>query len=284
MPELTPKLLTSLAVWSALSCGVFSTAISIASMGYSPARLSDGLTSPGLALEVPKSVEQIYEVVGKLEHKSKDARNSRNAALYSQYLDGPLIVSYLLLFASAGLLQWRTMRWPWKWMGLFAAILTLTAAACDVMEDVGIVCAVKRVTAGMQLVTADAADIARFGWPKWALLFWVLLLMIPLLVNRSDETSLARNSAGLRWIGLACAVWMLSSAIGGILACWYQQRLRLSSAVSGVAALPFFFWPTYALFRDGAAKGLDRVANWPVIRLVKRWPREPAGGDDHEPA
>jgi len=284
MPELTPKLLTSLAVWSALSCGVFSTAISIASMGYSPARLSDGLTSPGLALEVPKSVEQVYEVVGKPADKSKDARNSRNAALYSQYLDGALIVSYLLLFASAGLLQWRTMRWPWKWMGLFAAILTLAAAACDVMEDVGIVGAVKKVMAGVHFVTADAADIARFGWPKWALLFWVLLLMIPLLVNRSDETSLARNSAGLRWIGLACAVWMLSSAIGGILACWYQQRLRLSSAVSGVAALPFFFWPTYALFRDGAAKGLDRVANWPVIRLVKRWPREPAGGDDHEPA
>jgi hypothetical protein len=153
-----------MAVRSALFGAVCSIAISISSRGYNPARLSDGMTIPGLALEVPRSVDQIYEVIGKPGETSDAARASRKAALYSQLLDGPLIVAYFVLFGSAGLLQWRTMGRLWGWIGLIAAILVFAAAVCDVMEDIGIGRAVQKVMAEHGLEMADATAIAQFGW------------------------------------------------------------------------------------------------------------------------
>src|SRR5262249_50872447 len=112
------------------------------------------------------------------------------------------------------------------------------------------------------------------GWAKWLLLFCVLACEAPLVVNRSEK-SLGARSAALRWTGLIFAVWMVSSAVGGILAVSFAHRLRLGLAASAFAALPLYFWPAYALWQDGVLQGLEKLAGWPPLKFVSRWPREP---------
>jgi hypothetical protein len=263
------SLLIRVTIWTAFLTMAFGLVISSVGRGFSKVELSDGLTRLGLALEVPNDPQQIYEVIGLPSDQSRQATADRAVAARLQYWDFCLIPSYMVMFAAAGLLQFKKLEKPWNYAGLLAAIAIFIAGVCDFGEDFGILRAVRATGAGMM---ADADAIAFWGWTKWELLFAALPFLAPLLLDRSPRT-LSRRSSLLRWAGLLLGILMIGSGLFGLVACWFRHRGRLSEATVGLVGIPWFFWPLLPLFRDGAVQGLERVANFPLIRWMTSWPK-----------
>ena len=187
-----------------------------------------GKVSPGIVLEVPNSPGQIYAVLGDPSETSA----IRTVAAHAQYVDYALIPCYVLLFVPVGYLQFS-----WKWPGVLCSFLALVAGFCDYREDFGIL---DGITALNNHQVPDPSLAAMWSWPKWSLLFVILLIQAWVLMNR-EASRLPLRFPFTHWIGVALGVGIIALALVGLFGCARQDRDMLSLGALSVASIPLWF-------------------------------------------
>ena len=135
--------------------------------------LPDGYRNPVLALELVKNGADIRQILA--------AENVRQFIRRNTYKDFGFIFVYALFFIALSLLLSR-MNFSWaRYAGWFAAGCTALAAIMDLVEDWGMLRAVKGEASD------PLADSIRFpSLAKWSFLFVFSLLVGLLLIERRD--------------------------------------------------------------------------------------------------
>jgi len=236
---------------------------------FSGRPLPHGLRKPILAMEVPSSADDIRLVLGCGVGETKTVpcgdpldKQDRYSMRLAQYVDWAFIPCYAALFAAAGLIEWKTIRSGWRWLGILALVAVIVAAGFDYGEDSGIFRALDKARL---LQSPDWAAIAFCGWWKWTLLFIVLLCLIPMMIARGEK------SMTFRIISRLLCLFVAVSALAGLLACWLHHPARLESAASGLAAIPALIL-FRAFLRGGTLQGLEWLASLPGLKWLARWP------------
>jgi hypothetical protein len=264
MPELNePRAIRKWCGWWALATIAVALALKLF-CPFTGRPLPRGLHAPIFAMEVASRPAEIVAIIGcgtddvkavpcqGSESAAKDRASMRAAQIW----DFVLIGCYGMLFLGMGWLESLNR----KWLGWPIMALTIAAAFCDVMENRGILQALDHLETG-----PNALAISLWAWPKWRLLFVILLLQVPLLWGDKER------SAGVKVFGRALTVFAISSGLWGLLASSYRQPARLEGASPVLTIIPLFAL-ALAIFSEGIAKGFDDLAKSFWLNWISRWP------------
>lgn len=219
---------------------------------FSDRNLPFGMRSPGLAMELVHRVADVYKILGDPSDRSEVAVKDRNAILRLQMLDRWLFIpAYSLFFTALGWYAFIELR-KTSLSGPLVAALVLAATILDYVEDYRIVHIVQNLDQGLSEM--DVRAVSTVSYPKWGLLFVMLLSLCPLFFRRWPE------SAALRILGFITGCYIGFSAVAGVFACVITHAGRVESAASAFAAPVLFFFPFVAFFYHGTLEGLDRTA------------------------
>ena len=195
--------------------------------------LPDCYTNPVLALELVKSgadIDQINRAEGGKAHDFVETNTKKDYAF---------IVIYVLFRAALGVMLSRTTRVWSRVTGIAAAGSAILGGLLDVVEDRGMLMALKL---NEDHATNALANSIRFSsLAKWALLFGFALLIGLLLLQRRDiffiPATLFLLAAALGLTGVLCNLlqpnfyWMFPAAI-------------ISMGLASVfVTITFAFWP-----------------------------------------
>jgi len=164
-----------------------------------PMKLPNGLTKPGLAMEMADSRDEqmvldagVDKTAAPAEIAAQQTAN-RHAMAWMQYWDFPFIVGYVTLFAviarRARILGFA----PLKLIAFAAGFTAIAAGLLDILEDIFILVAVKAKGIGVP-------SIRPYGWSKWSMVFVTMLL---------------ESSVFFAWSSLATTGRILSLLVGG---------------------------------------------------------------------
>lgn len=217
---------------------------------FEHANVPVGMNSPGIAMELPESDG---EVKG-LASDSADQQTFWRLQRLDQWM---FIPAYVLFFWSAGLYAFLTPGWT-KWFGLVIIVLVSSAAVFDYREDGAILYALGNLN------DPHAGEIAWAAYWKWGLLYALLVCFVPVLLRRWP-------SATLRVLGLPLAIYGALSSVTGLLGSISHARVRVESAVPGLA-LPVIFMLMVPLFYEGGMSGLNWLSTLPILKQLMAWP------------
>jgi len=198
-----------------------------------PDRPTGGL-NPGLTLQVPVSPDDLWGILGRGDASSPANEGNRLTAERAQWRDFPFIPCYCCFFVSAGLLQYKRLGVPARYLGLAAAAFIVAAALFDAFgENIGILHAIEAVRKGQ---TPDTG-YAHWGWLKWTATFIAQAFLTPLLFDL--QYGLGHNWAFWRWTGRILAAAVIAAALLGFSA-YFGDRMWLQVATYSTLILPLF--------------------------------------------
>ena len=193
-----------LAAWMALTSGPPRT------------NLPEGFKGAVLALELSGNKEAVRQIV------DTETSGYREPLRDSIRKDFVFIFSYAAFFVALSLLLSQTNTSVAKWLGPIAAILAVSAAAFDFVENY-------RMLQVLSTEKENITDVACMGIRnasllKWALLFLSVLLQAIVLLQ-------------LKHIYLLLGIVMTASAIGGIAGLRYYKLIPLAMLGLGVCVI-----------------------------------------------
>jgi hypothetical protein len=223
--------------------------VMLANAQFTVTKVPLSMHSPGVAMELVQSNQDIYNIVGEPSDTSDAAKQNRETILLLQKLDRWFFIpAYFLFFQSVGIYMTVLLKKA-RWFGPVICLMVFIAAICDYFEDHWIVWSVQN------LDSPNPIAISTFGYSKWGLLFVMLIGLAPLLWRYWPE------SAALRLLGAILGVYVVFSGAAGLIACALHHGGRVESASNALAAPVVFFMPFVAAFYHGTLQGLNRIAN-----------------------
>jgi hypothetical protein len=225
----------------------------ILARGFRDPKLPGGMKNAGIAMELVNTTEEVQG----LANNPQNGRTLDRLQVSDEWF---FIPSYVLFYGATGIFAFQAQRQSWtRWFGAAILLFVAGAAVFDYLEDQAIFRALA------DLNHANAADISRVSYVKWALLYTMLACYVPLFLRRW-------KSATLRVLGLPFAVYTGISGVTGVLSCFAGARQQVESTSLALAAPVIFFMPFVALFHQSAMDGLNWLANLPLIRILVSWP------------
>src|SRR5215210_2743540 len=163
--------------------------------------LPRGFTSPVLAMQMARSMQEVEMIVGEPGHRDRSEMREQ------QYMDFVFIVAYWLEFSLISVLLWRRSFRFAKALGVFAGLCATLAALLDVRENLSIlkVLSTSPTPENNPLVHA----VRHAAVPKWALLFVAMILLSLVFLGRRDW----RLRSGLPFLGTGL-LFILTGWIG----------------------------------------------------------------------
>jgi hypothetical protein len=169
--------------------------------GFEHDDLPRGFTSPVLAMQMARSMQEVEMIVGEPGHSDRSEMRDQ------QYMDFAFIAAYWLEFSLISvLLGRRSFRFA-KALGLCAGLCATLAALLDVRENLAIL---KVLSASPTPENDPLVHAVRHAAvPKWALLFVAMILLSFVFLGRRDW----RLMSGLPFLGTGL-LFMLTGSIG----------------------------------------------------------------------
>jgi hypothetical protein len=152
-------------------------------------------------------------------------------------------------------------------------MLVIGAGAYDIRENIAIL---NTLDDAKRLVMPSVIAIAGPAWSKWWLLFAALACQTPLLFAGRPRATLFTFIS--RILGVAANFF----AASGMIACWLHHDARLESSATGLACVTLYIFDL-AVLGDGTKVGLDRLASYPLLSWLSRWPSFFLGESDPAP-
>jgi hypothetical protein len=261
LTEKNAERISNWVVWTALVLVIVSAILSLPLRSYPTRPLPAGLNRT-VALQLPHFAADIAIVLD--NPQGADSQTAAQIMLMQQYLDmGLYIPAYVAFFLAAGFLLIVRKRGGWKLFGWAAIGLVVVCAVVNYAQDITIVHAIKAYEA-QTLSDADANRILPWGVAKWILLYAALFCLSPLPVDRW-------RSQLLRFAGVLISFYAAFSGISGITGALLKNGVRVSSSTGGLIAMVVFFFPLYALARNGLVAGLDVLARSRLLSWLAAW-------------
>jgi hypothetical protein len=202
--------------------------------------LPRGFTSPVLAMELARSMEEVEMIVGEPGHSDRSEMREQ------QYMDFAFIAAYWLEFSLISILLWRRNFRFAKALGVFAGLCATLAALLDVRENLAIlkVLSVSPTPENDPLVLA----VRHAAVPKWALLFVAMILLSFVFLGRRDW----HQRSGLPFL-VTGLLFILTGSIGliGLTTREALLELILIPMAGGMITLLIALWLAPAKLLEG---------------------------------
>jgi hypothetical protein len=233
--------------------------------------LPNGISRPGLAIEIARSAKDVQQILGESLAcpaagplvVSVVCHQNRVTLLAQQDRDYVFIVTYVVFLALVGWTQWRADgRHSLRASGLIATAFAIAAGVCDCAEN---------MTIQSLLASSPACSFMPRSWAlwKWSLLSAALLCNAPLFIRHGDVIGTGR------YAGYMAALLSIATAWLTALAVTTQQDPPLETATKVMGAAFLATWLAVAglgWFPDGLLVGLHSLGRSRWLKWITTRP------------